>query len=311
MMLANRSGFRGLTGCRFIISVFLILLIIYQATAGIRRVQISKQLHSSPVEAASYFRVHGAYGGGVVPRGTAEFLSPAKARLSAGQLQLVILNKTKLANNRADYDAIGIRWQDKVYQLTTQDDLLYPLMKFIQRGSYIAFTIPVAKFNKKYFEQNGLLPYRNAFVAKEFQIDSHKEFLAYTDVDTKTEAIPVNLKVNIVKEANKSIVAFASPGTYVNADFHVKYQVFLDLVKGKSVADVGGLPLRYHWYIGKNGSSIVHNVEVFKFPEKELSLQYRAVLFFQTAAILRQFKRDNPREFDRFLIEVGRVIGKL
>jgi hypothetical protein len=312
MRLSDHSGLRTLKGCRFILSLLLALLIVSSAAAGIRRIEISRYVQPLSVTAGAYFLQEFQFSGGVVPRGTAEFLSPAKVKLDAGQLKLVILDKAKLRNDRPDYDVIGIQWKGDVYQLLAQDDLIYPLMKFIQRGSYIAYTIPMAGLNKDYFQQNALLPVpkSGAYVAKEFKSVPHTEFLREVDLDTDTEAMPPNLKAMIMQDVNKGNKQLAEEGSYVNADFHVKYQVFLDNANGKKVADVGGLPLRYHWNIAIDGSAILEDVEVFTFPEEDFDLQYRAVLFFQTAAILRQLSQDNRQEFDRFLKEVGDIVGE-
>lgn len=302
----------ALKSSRFIFSFLLALLVFCDVTAGIRRVEISRYVQPSSTRGRDFFRVHGRYAGGVVPRGMAEFLSPAKVRLSARQLKLVIIDKAKLRNDQPDYDAIGIQWKGNVYKLSAQDDLIYPLMKFIQRGSYIVYTLPIVDYDEDYFRNNHLVNIGAGYIAKEFVSDGLAEFLEDVDFieDTDTEEMPDSLKARIIKQANTGIGEFVRFGTYVNADFHVKYQVFLDNAGGKRVADVGGLPLRYYWNVAEDGSVIVDNVKVFKFPEEEFDLQYRAVLFFQTAAILRQFKQDNRPEFDRFLKEVGKITWK-
>lgn len=350
MKLHNQSGFRALTRCRLILSLLLVLLVVCNAVAGIRRPQISRQFQPSRIASRTYFPLHGRYGGGVVPRGSADFLSPAKVTLGAGQLQLVILDKAKLRNDRPDYDAIGIRWKGNVYTLSTQDDLIYPLMKFVQRGSFIAYTmheenddddprrrVASQRAAKAYFQSQGLrltlggleCYMADCYVAKEFESDPHTEFLSEIDLKTKMERMPadadaIKLSEMVMRDLkggsgpltglapdpfNDSLVS----ASWVNADFHIKYSVFLDNVDGKNVADVGGLPLRYHWKSERKRDGTVetsvHKVDVFKFPEDEVSLQYRAVLFFQTAAILRQFSEENPLEFRRFLREVGTVMG--
>lgn len=311
MRHSDQNGFRVLKRCRFLFSLLLVLLSVCNTAAGIRRVEISHHIEPSSIAASTYFLSHGRYGGGIVPRGVAEFLSPTQVRLSARQLKLVILDKAKLRNDQPDYDSIGIQWNDDVYELSAQDDLIYPLMKFVQRGSYIAYTIP-DEIDAAYFRKNALVPTLVGYVAKEFNSAPHAGFLYNVDLWTETEEVPLELKDMIMKDVNKSKGdgQLRNPGTYVNADFHVKYQVFLNNANGKRVADVGGLPLRYVWDVARNGSTIVSDVEVFTFPEKEFDLQYRAVLFFQTAAILRQFSEDNKQEFDRFLKEVGEVMGE-
>ena len=316
MQLSAQNNFQATKRTRFILPFFLLFLVICDVAAGVRKVEISRFVQPTSTRGKSFFRVQGRYAGGVVPRGTAEFLSPGKVKLNARQLKLVVIDKDKLRNDKSDYDAIGLQWKGGIYQLSTQDDLIYPLMKFVLRGSYIAFTYPFISYDPGYFKKNALVPYKKrillgmSYVAKEFSSDRHAEFLDNVDLIEDADEMPANLKARIIKQANTGMGEFADYGTHVNADFHVKYQVFLDNVDGNKVADVGGLPLRYHWDAATGGSVIVHDVEVFKFPEDEFGLQYRAVLFFQTAAILRQFKQDNRPEFDRFLKEVSNIIGE-
>ena len=319
MKPSDQKGFRAFNRCRLISPLLLPLLVVSSAIARIRRIEISTYIHPGPAASAAaraYFPGQGRLGGGVVPRGSADFLSPEKEKLRAGQLKLVILDRAKLRNNRPDYDAIGLQWNGNVYQLSTQDNLIYPLMKFIKRGSYIAYTIPVAGYNKDYFDNNHLVPFRNVgrlgmgYVAEEFKSTPHAGFLEYVDFARAEVITNYNLKARILRDVRRGNGQRAGIGSYVNADFHVTYQVFLDNVGGKKVADVGGLPLRYHWVAPKRGSAVVRDVEVFKFPETEFDEQYRAVLFFQTAAILRQFMKDNRPEFDRFMKEVGDLVGE-
>lgn len=155
---------------------------------------------------------------------------------------------------------------------------------------------------------------KGGYVAQEFNSANHADFLTDVDLDTETEGMDTKLKATIMRDMS---VFNGEPDewntTYVNADFHVKYQVFLDIDNGKRVVDVGGLPLRYFYRVAldditRDEIAKVVDVEVFKFPEEEFSLQDRAVMFFQTAAILRQFSQDNKPEFNRFLGEVSAVV---
>jgi hypothetical protein len=318
-MRSQQSRSLFLKAGRSAVSLLLILVFVFSAASqGRRKIEISRVINPAPV-AGAYFTKVFRYGGGVVPYGSAEFISPTNAKLTAGQLQLVILDKSKLRNNRTDYDAIGIRWQGKVYQLATQDDLVYPLMKFVQRGKYVAYTIAVAGFSKAYFNESGLVDVGdmslngrtfNTYATKEFQAAPHVKFLQQIDLNTKVEALPANVKTMIIKDvkgAKRLSPEARSVISYVNADFHIEYKVFLDSANGKRVIDVGGLPLRYQWATAKGGA-IIKDVYVFQFPTRQFDLQDRAVMFFQTAAILRQFHKDNPQEFNRFLLELGAVI---
>ena len=247
-----------------------------------------------------------------MPRGSAEFIGPRNAILNVNELQLVVLDKNKLRNNRTDYDAIGIRYKENVYEIAMPDDLINPLMRFIQRGSFIVYTVPVAGGDNQYFAQQSLMKFRNVprlgmgYVAKEFLGTPYAALLEATDF-AKTQPLDRKFEKSIVSMSIGGLGRgdFTGVGSYVNADFHVKYKVFLVTSRGKRVANVGGLPLRYHWRAAGKGRAVkVYKVEAFSFPTEPFSLQDRSVMFFQTTAILRQFQRANRTEFNRFLGEV-------
>ena len=270
-------------------------------------------------EARIYFSGHGRLGGGVVPRGSAEFIGPKNSVLNIKELQLVVFDKTKFRNSQTNYDAIGIRWKENIYELSAPDDLIYPLMRFIQRGSFIVYTVPVAGVDQKYFENNALRPYRKiprlgqGYVAKEFLGTPYAALLEATDF-ADTKRIDPKLETSIVSMSNTGLGRgeFTGVGSYVNADFHVKYKVFLvESKNGKRVVNVGGLPLRYFWRAAREGRSVkVNRVEVFRFPTEPFSRQDQSVMFFQTAAILRQFHNSNRTEFNRFLREVQGLVSQ-
>jgi len=151
-------------------------------------------------------------------------------------------------------------------------------------------------------------------VAKEFKSKAHGELLEYTDLYTTTETMDRRLENQIMQEAVTGNGRLTESGSYVNADFHVKYKVFLEIANRKRIVDIGGLPLRYYWVKATDGSVRIRQVKVFTFPadvgdREARALQDRAVMFFQTAAVLRQFSRDNPPEFNRFLQELEQLIS--
>lgn len=321
MKFFSQNNFRILNRCRFTFSLFLVLLLVFNAVGQIRDIEISSFLEPSRSRpTVNRFISSGRFmrAGGVVPYGTAEFYSPpAKAKITPAQLKLIILDKTKLQNDEPDYGAIGIKWGRNVYPLAAQDDLIYPLMKFIQRDSFIAFTIrPSSAFDNNSVRTEGLEFVASGpkdsriYVAKEFNSRPHIEFLFQVDTIPPEElkALPENVEESILNNVNAQLTRLggASGGTYLNADFHVKYQVFLD--NRKRIAEVGGLPLRYHWGSIENLGTAFYKAEVFPFPKEQFDLHYRAVLFFQTAAILRQFRTSNNQEFIRFMREVETVI---
>jgi hypothetical protein len=308
-MNRSRSNFKSY---RLLLSLLIVFLIACSVFSQ-RRVPVEMSAIIQPSsEAPFYFSRHGRLGGGVVPRGSAEFIGPKNAVLSVNDLQLVVLDKNKLRNNRTDYDAIGIRYKENVYEISMPDDLVDPLMRFIQRGSFIIYTVPVAGGDSDYFAQQSLMKFRNVprlgmgYVAKEFLGTPYAALLEATDF-AKTQRLDRKLENQIVSRSIAGLGRgdFTGIGSYVNADFHVKYRVFLVTNRGKRVANVGGLPLRYHWRAANRGRAVkVYKVEAFTFPTEPFGLQDRSVMFFQTTAILRQFHNANRTEFNSFLREV-------
>ena len=290
---------------------------------GIRKVEVSSFIVPSSVEARNNFvPIHARFACGVVPRGSAVFLSPSKVRLSANQIGLVILDKTKLKNDQMDLDVIGIQWNSENYELSVPDKLIYPLLKFIQREAYIAYTIPQLGIDTSYFQENLLIKEDSeyaydssqGYVAREFNSPELIDFLRSVDISTDADdSLPSELKQSILKDVNKNpswdALDIEQYGSYVNADFHINYQVFLDNNGSKKTADVGGLPLRYHYDLRGNNILVIDEITMFNYPEEEFDLQYKAILFFQAAAILRQFYRDNRQEFNRFFKEIEGAVN--
>ena len=299
-----------------LLSIFLILVLVCSGLGQRRkRIEISALMQPSS-EANLYFQTEGKFGGGVVPRGSAQFVDPQNNVVAARELQLVVLDKAKFRNRRADYNAVGIGWKDHVYELGAPDDLIYPLMKFIQRNKFIIYTVPVAGFNRNFFTDNALRAFRRVeplgmgYVAKEFLGTQYAELLEWTDF---AETVPMsrNLQQQILSHIKTGPGVFTGDGSYVNADFHVNYKVFLEIEGGKRVVNVAGLPLRYFWFASKTGGGVkVDKLEVFRYPSEPLSQQDRSVMLFQTTAILRQFSKTNPKEFNRFLSEVEGLVRR-
>ena len=299
-------------------SLIVLLALLSQVLGQIRGIEISRFIQTAPL-ASTFFRVSARFAGGVAPNGSAEFLAPEPAltKIKPSELKLTVLDRRKLANDLPDYDAIGIQWKGVAYKLTTDDTVLLPLMKFVASGHEIAYTIPEEEDNDpEYFKNNGLvaLPvtlFEERYVAKELRDDDLVDFLDRFDVsESIVEPLDNSIKCGIlgdIAKTNTPLGKFLRRGTWVNADFHVNYKVFLETKNGSSTAAVGGLPLRYYWNVYEKGNS-VSDVEVFRFPEREHTLEYEAILFFQTAAILRQFKESNPAEFNRFLREVSSIV---
>lgn len=320
MRLSPQSGFRPLKHCRLILSLLLVLLFVCNAAGQIRQAEISRFVQPASRVARGFFPKLARITGGVVPQGNATFFGPTKAKLTQPQLRrlkFVVLDGNKLRNGEPDFDAVGIRLGTNVYRLAVQDDLIYPMMKFIQRGGDIAYTIP-EDFDpdQQLLKEHGLLevPYdEGSYVAKEFSDAVHTEFLRRVDLRTETEELPADIKAQIMRGANAvgaQVVGRdkANYGSYINADFEVNYQVYF--ANGNKLIEIAGLPLRYYWRGEDLDSPYIHNVEVFSYPEEEYDIQYRAILFFQTAAVLRKFSQFNRPEFNRFMSEVGAVLAE-
>jgi len=313
-------------GGKFVLAGLLLILVVCTGVAAPRELEYSRYVHTPPAgpaaiptPRATYFRAQYRFGGGVVPHGAAEFQPMDGKKTTARDLRLTVLDPQKLTNGRPDADAIGLTWDGNAYPLAAVDDMILPLMEFVDRGSYIAYTIPVAGFDEEYFKASKLMPRPelklddlHGYVAQEFDTREYAKFLHDLDLRTRVQPLPADVKARIMANAPGRNAAGTTPGSYVNADFDVRYVVFLDTVGGKRVADVGGLPLRYDWSVAKGGG-VIDDVDVFVFPdrknkafwdEEHFELQYKAVLFFQTAAVLRQFRQDNKDEFDRFKGEV-------
>ena len=301
------------------VALLLILLLLVNSLGQIREIEISRVFQATPRRSANFFRVHGRFGGGVAPRGSAEFTASSNPRLklSARQMKFVVKDVELLKNDESDFDAVGIQWNGKVYKFAVQDDLLLPMMKFVKRDGAIAYTLG-RRFVDEYVTQNGLVSAygrSSAYVAKEFNTEAHKDFLKSVDFADFDEIADPAIKTKLMIEAERfggPIALFGErtsetdDDSYINGDFNVKYQALLD--NKKQIVNVGGLPFSYSWETN-NGKIKVTDVFVFTYPERDYDKQYRAILFFHAAAILRQFKQDNPREFNRFLAQVTKIVG--
>jgi len=239
---------------------------------------------------------------GVVPHGRATFLveNPNATPVNIQELEIVF-DREKLKKN--DTDAVGIRYRGITHWLEAPTDLFSPLVRFIDRDTFILYTIP-PEYDANYFLSNRLvhIPGTPGFIAEEFRNTRFESFFHHLDLGAETEPLDDSNKQKILANVNSPTDVFSRPGSFVNADFDINYQAFLTTNKaGKKVTDVAGLPLRYHFNFAESGAAIVWDVELFKYPKELSGLQYDAVVFFQTAAILRQFKKDNPPEFQRLL----------
>lgn len=272
-------------------AMFALALLFVSSAFAIRAGHISRTLNPESVEARRYFA--GAdfkYGGGVVPRGRVKYQHEGKD-IDADEVELVIQQRK-----------VGVTWNGDFYVLPIEDKLLCPLAKFIDRGSYIAYTVPMVGIDEGYFRDHRLFKWGGGYVAEEFRGTGLESFLRAIDLSARTEPIPELLEAAIVNNVHsgRAAVERTQEGSLVNADFHVTYIAHLvDGTDGKHV-DIEGLPLCYAWDIAAGGTAVIAGVRTFVFPTKE-GLQYRAVLFFQHAALLRQSSVDDANAWAEFL----------
>jgi len=327
---------------RRVVALVLVALLIVSSLAGQVRLnlEVSSFVNAATSVAAKGFfrgafrfaggpRGNFRYAGGVVPgKGKVDFWkgNPKEhAKIDSKELKFVVLDKEKLRNNSSDYDAIAIQWKGVNYLISTRDDMLIPSMKFLERNSDIAYTIPYGGFNAKYFKDNALEEARinpndfappteikKGYVAKEFHAPvDHLSLLEDADF-AKSEMFPWDDKADALRDAlikNITIPEVFDPkadgGTYLNADYNVIYQAYFDDSSGKKVINVGGVPLRFFWeQSAYTGHKVEWDVEKLAFPAVEFDKQDQTIMFFQTMAILKQIKDGNPTEFARFLKEV-------
>lgn len=247
-----------------------------------------------------------AFAGGVIPRGDVVFMDDGGRRVSAADLELVT-------------DATGraaIRWEGRSYDLLIQKSLVCPLARYVRSGTVIAFTIAVVADNEAFLKRQGLVTLQpGIYVARE--LESQAGLLVNIDLadDVKDiEEAPVRQR--ILDSMNKVVADSASElasvgalsipgdGTYVNADFNVRYQARLVTRGSRRFVDIGGMPLRYHWQLGADGKTPrFTDVQTFRFPQASERQQVLNVTFFQNAAVFRHLHRHSAAAFGKFVAD--------
>lgn len=250
------------------------------------------------------------YGGGVVPRGGAVFVlgeGPQSEKISPNALEIRVEIPKQLFNGSVDYDSFQIVHKNKAYNLDIDDEVFCRLVPFIARDAFLLFTVPPAAKGEalKALQADGLvrcpqtLLGKSVYMAKEFETTNYFDFFFWVDILSSTTKLPNDAATKILAGMKKNHIKAEGDPEWVNADFHVDYLVMLRTANDKLWVDVGGVPLRYYWRLEPDSTLKVVRVEAFEMPsngnrDKD---QYRAIALFQAAAILRQFKSDNPSGF--------------
>jgi hypothetical protein len=240
-------------------------------------------------------------GGVVVRHRDLTFVTEADSAIPLNKLTL-----TYETPKGGDYDTgISISYSGIHYSLPLTPKLLCPLLAFIGRDGYAVFTVPEV-VNPDYLQSHQLVRADGAYIAKEFQDPELTDFMARVDLRTYTEPLSKNLKAALLKSLSSHSRGFdleepTAPNylfgstSYLNADFNIDYKAYLTESNGAHFVDIAGLPLRYYWT--KIDDRInVDNIRVFSFP-KPHTLQYEAVLFYQTAAVFRAFYQHKIQDF--------------
>lgn len=304
-----KRGFRAVTAVTVVAILFFVPVYSYAVRPHDTASLISPH---SQIANAFFSGPDYLFAGGVVPRGQATFQTEDERQISPMDLEFVF--KADKFGVKPDGDAIHIHWNSRAFTLPIPDRQIVPLLRFINADRTIAFTIPPVEPTAEYIKQSGLKDLLNgAYVARELADPALVDLLDFVDVEADTEPLDSKLERQILVSIfgkgrqDERIVAL---GSYVNADFHVTYKAYLVESQRGNYVDIAGLPLRYHWNVGSSKKAIVNAVETFSFPDDKDSLQYRAVMFFQNAAVFRQYKTSNPAGFDELLKAVKDVPTK-
>lgn len=273
-----------------------LLALHWSAAWAVRNADLSSFVNTGSGVAVAFFHgPHYLYSGGVSLRAHGlQFLSEDNSVIAIEDLSL-------------QFDATGgtvkLGYKDALYELPIEDAMVCPLAKFVSRGAYTIYTIPVVREDEKYFSDSGLVETAGGYVAKEFLGTKYVKFLDAVDLMSGTAPLPEALKKAVIDKINSGLPNFDSSeeGTYVNADFNIDYKAYLTKEGDRRFIDIAGLPLRYSWDVGAGEKAVIRDVEVFKFPERQSGLQYRAVLLFQNAAVLRRFATQRKDSFQVFM----------
>lgn len=279
----------------FVLSV-VSLLSFLSASWAVRNADVSSFVNTGSGVAVAFFHSpHFLYSGGVSLRARSlKFLTGDNSPIGINDLTLQF---------EENGGSVKIGYNNVLYELPIEDAMVCPLTKFVARGAYTIYTIPVVRENEQYFSANGLVEAGDGYIAKEFAGTKYESFLGDVDLGIETGSLPSALKKAIIDNINSGLPNLNSSeeGTYVNADFNIDYKAYLTKDGDRRFIDIAGLPLRYFWDVSAGDKAVIRDVKIFEFPQRQSGLQYKAVLLFQNAAVLRQFATQRSDSFQAFL----------
>lgn len=152
------------------------------------------------------------------------------------------------------------------------------------------------------------------WLAQEFAGGPFMQLLAHTDMTREVEPLPVELALAYYLEQARSVPENSNDsgdadGSYVNTDADVTYKVFL--VNASKTVDVTGVPLRFRWMANGDTPEITavytlkdefppgSSLTDFQKTKAEPS-HYDVVVFYQTAGIFQEMRRQSPTNFATF-----------
>jgi hypothetical protein len=281
-----------------VVTTLLFLFGFCSSVSAIRNVSVASYVFPNAPGGVAHFGGNFAYSGGVSPAAReVRFLDSSGRPLPTEELNIVF-------RRIGSQEYVGITSGNETYELAMPSGMACPLGRYIARNATIAFTVP-SRIDNQFFSNNRLVPYKNtnAYIAREFSNTKFADFLKELDLDTSiTGPLPNNLRTALMNEINSANqthpVSWSE--SYVNADFHVTYSAYLISKGGRNIVDIAGLPLRYYWSIAPNGKAAINTVHVFSFPSTERGLLYEGVIFFQNAAVFKQFNQDAKSRFTAF-----------
>jgi len=210
------------------------------------------------------------------------------------------------------------------FQMEVHAGLSCPLGRFVQRNGTLAYSITApARFSQE-LGTHGLVPgteregFGREWIPREFSGSPFLDLLYEADLAREVVDLPENVSTSLLVNVNRAVGRLPRSvetfdvvdGSYMNTDSLIPYRVFL--VAGANRVDVSGVPLRYHWREGRDGSLIVIGVQAFSqdFKERGISnlasrgaspTHYDVVVLYQTAAVFRALRRTDPARFTQFV----------
>lgn len=255
------------------------------ATINLNSPSFSKALSSG-----AFFRA-----GGVMPVGDVKF------RMDDGTVDGVHVDVASLRLEAERAKGIFITRGSERFNMPMPSEWVCPLLRFVEGGQSIAYTLPPMDLSDADLSEFELVEGGAGYVSRELLPIA--DFLHRLDLHGNVQALPDNVESAILETANREArnhrnvpdALRPGSGTYVNADFHIRYIAYL--AKSKSV-DIAGLPLRYTWQIEPPSRLLIQRVSSFRLPVDKDKEAVNQVLFFHNVAILRKFAQAKAAEYN-------------